>query len=114
MITETIITIDIFTYKLKIVVYDNVKEIRNKYPDMKVEWDGVTYDYSDHKTMVIIPYNNMRTCIHEMEHVKNCILKSLNHNHDYDHDELDAYIMEYLYDKVEKAIEKHKKKKRKN
>lgn len=107
MITERIITIPIYKYKLKIVVYDDFKEVIDKYPNSAGPGcNGLLVDYGD-KAMMVIPKNNMSVTVHECEHAKNAIWLRIGHTPVSNNDEVDAYLLEYIYEQAEKTIKKH-------
>lgn len=109
MITEKSFIVPIYDFKVEVSVFDNLKEVQKKYPEyMKegtsactLEWEG----YS--KSKLIIPSYKYSTVIHELEHVKNLIWKAKGYKTCENNDEVDAYLLEYLYDKVDKIIRSH-------
>ena len=108
MLTEKTITIPIYEYKLKIVVFDDINDVRDKYPnlDIGVGCDGLLIDYGD-KSMMCIPANNLSVVIHECEHAKNAIWLRIGHKPTADNDEVDAYLLEYIWEQSDKVIKKH-------
>lgn len=107
MLTEKSIIIPIFRYSLKIVVFDSIKEFRDKYPDLLEDNPkGALIDYGD-KSMICIPPNDMGTLIHECEHAKNAIWKRIGFIPTSENDEPDAYLVEYIYNETLKVIKKH-------
>lgn len=107
MITEKIISVPIFRYKLKIVVFDTFEELRGKYSSVVTEIvSGLTVDYTD-KAMVCVPPNDPLVVVHECEHVKNLVWQRIGFVPTPQNDEPDAYLLEYIYNEIMKVINKH-------
>lgn len=108
MITEKNVIIPIYEYKLKIVVFDNIKEVIDKYPDINANsgCNGLLADYGDHSIMCV-PANNMRIVVHECEHAKNAIWLRIGQTTVSNNDEVDAYLLEYIWEQADKVIKKH-------
>ena len=47
------------------------------------------------------------TVAHECVHLKNCIWKYIGYKPEANNDEVDAYLVEYLFDQVSKVVAKH-------
>lgn len=109
MITDRILTIKTFNdYRLRVVIYDDVNEIKDRW-EFGEGNNGKTYMWT-WKTCIIVPYNDLPTTVHEIEHAKNSILNAAEHKPDYNNDEIDAYLMGYIFKEIEKLREIHKKK----
>lgn len=105
MITEKNIKIPIYGFKLKIVIFDNRKEIEEKYPEMNL-YLGATLEYTNGCT-VIIPVEDITTAVHECEHAKNSVWRFIGYNPQSSNDEVDAYLLTYIFSEVNKVIQKH-------
>lgn len=108
MITERTFKVPIFDVKILVVIADSVEEARQKYPDhVKESTLGVT-SLIEGKIQVILPRpKNSCYMVHELEHVKNFILDTIDHIVSANNDEVDAYLIEYLYSKVDKIVKEH-------
>lgn len=109
MITEKSFIVPLYDFKVEVVVFDNIKEVREKYP---VFMDGgtlaCTVEYPGYsKVKVIVPTYRYASMVHELEHVKNLIWKAKGYKPQEDNDEVDAYLIEELYVRVDKIIRKH-------
>lgn len=109
MITEGRFNVPIYDFKVEVTVFDTPEEARKKYS----EWItgtclGCTVEYfSGDKCKLIIPSYNMSTVIHELEHVKNLIWKYREIKTILENDEPDAYLIGFLFEKVEKILKRH-------
>lgn len=109
MITETNFIVPIYDFKVEVCVFDDLKEVQKKYPEFMTEGTkACTVEYFNaSKVKVIVPTYKYSSVIHELEHAKNLIWKAKGYKSDINNDEVDAYLLEYLYDKVDKIIKKH-------
>ena len=108
MITEKSFIVPIYNFKVEVVVFDSLLEVRNKYPEfMTVGTKACTVEYSNSMAKIIVPSYKYSSVIHELEHIKNLIWKDKGYKPQENNDEPDAYLIEYLYDKVDKIIRKH-------
>lgn len=109
MITEKSFIVPIYDFKVEVSVFDDLKEVQEKYPEYvnrgicacTLEWEGCS------KAKLIIPSYKYSLVVHELEHVKNLIWKAKGYKPQENNDEVDAYLLEYLYDKVDKIIRNH-------
>lgn len=107
MLTEKIIIVPIYRYVLRIVVFDDFKEVCDKYSEVTYSDNkGTVIDYGD-KSMICVPPDDIPTVVHECEHVKNSIWKRIGFIPTSENDEPDAYLIEYLYKEVMKVVNKH-------
>lgn len=109
MITEKSFIVPIYDFKVEVAVFDSLNEAKKEFPEYMN--DGIkacTLEWSNcSKARVIIPSYNYSTIVHELEHVKNLIWKAKGYKAQESNDEVDAYLLEYLYDKVDKIVKKH-------
>lgn len=110
MITKRIINVPIYDYKVTIVVVDDYSEAKSIYPDTDNDTNGLVLE-NKNNSILIIPPNNPSIIIHECEHLKNCIWNYIGQKADSTNDEVDAYLIEYLFVQVSKVVEKHNSKK---
>jgi hypothetical protein len=109
MITERSFIVPIYDFKIEVAVFDSLKEAQAKFPEFMAEGTkACTVEYFHAaKVKLIVPSYRYSTVVHELEHTKNLLWKSKGHKPQEDNDEVDAYLIEYLYDKVDKIIRKH-------
>lgn len=109
MITETNFEVPIFHFKVEVVVFDKLDEAKVKYSEFLSEGaDACTVEYVNaSKAKVIIPSNNYICVVHELEHIKNLIWKAKGYKPQENNDEVDAYLIEYLFERIDKIIKKH-------
>lgn len=110
MITKRIIKVPIYDYKVTIVVADDWKEAKSIYPDIDNDANGLVLE-GKNASVLIIPPNNPSIIVHECEHLKNCIWNYIGQKADSTNDEVDAYLVEYLFGQVSKVVAKHNSKK---
>ena len=107
MLTHKVIIVPIYRYALRIVVFDDFKEVVETFPEVKHnDSKGTVIDYGD-KSMICVPPDDIPTVVHECEHVKNSIWKRIGFIPTPENDEPDAYLLEYLYKEVMKIVKKH-------
>lgn len=114
MITQKRINIPIFSYRLTIIIFDEWEELTGLIP--KHIYDdcyGSRGVASDNGCSGIICVGSKfgSTIPHECEHVKNYIWNFIGYTPSADNDEVDAYLLTYLYEKVTDVWYKHKDKK---
>lgn len=108
MITEGKFRVPIYEFIVKVTIFDNLEEAREKYPKfMTGDLIGCTVEYFDSKCHLIVPSDKLSTIVHELEHTKNIIWKVKGVTCILDNDEPDAYLMGYLFEQVEKILRKH-------
>ena len=109
MITEKSFILPIYDFKVEVAVFDNLKEAQDKFPDFIDEsTKACTVEYfKTPKVKIIVPSYKYSSMVHELEHAKNIVWKVKGYKPQEDNDEVDAYLLEYLYDKIDKIIRKH-------
>lgn len=107
MITEKNIIVPIYRYALKIVIFDDFKEVKEAIPDIDSnDSKGLLLDYGD-RSIICVPPHDTLTIVHECEHAKNAIWRRIGFIPTLENDEPDAYLIEYLYKEVMKIVKKH-------
>lgn len=114
MIINKDIVVPIFKFVVKVVIFDNIEEVRQDKDYRRYFTNNeaaVTLKWSENSSIckIIIPRNNISVAVHEIEHVKNLIWKHIEYEPTNNNDEVDAYLLEYLTEKILKLIEKDKK-----
>ena len=108
MITEKSFIVRIYDFKVEVAVFDNLEEAHRKFSDfMDKGTKACTVEYPDSRVKVIVPSYRYAYMVHEIEHIKNIIWKVKGYKYQEDNDEVDAYLLEYLYDRIDKIIRKH-------
>lgn len=110
MVTEKIIKVPIFEFKIKVVVFDDTKEAIEQFPEyFKQDYLALTLEHIDTcKATIIIPSKYYGSTVHELIHVKNLLFKAKGIKPDIDNDEVEAYLVSWLYEQVDVIIKKHK------
>ena len=109
MVTEKIIKVPIFDFKLRVVVFDDTKEAIEWCPEyFKQGYSALTLEHTDScKATIIIPSKYYGSTVHELVHAKNLLFKAKGIKPDVDNDEVEAYLMSWLYEQVDVIIKKH-------
>lgn len=106
MVTKKTIKVPIYDYRVIIVVADTLKEVYKIYPDIDYEGKACVAEYTNYSIIAIPPYQP-GIIAHECVHLKNCIWKYIGYKPEANNDEVDAYLVEYLFDQVSKVVAKH-------
>ena len=106
MITKKVIKVPIYDDKVIIVVADNLNEARELYPTIGENIKACVLEGSGY-SIIVVPPNQLNLVIHECLHLKNCIWNHIGYKPISNNDEVDAYLIEYLFDQVLKTINKH-------
>lgn len=108
MITRKNMIIPIFDYKLTILIFDKWEELRGIIPDNEIDVEARAITLSRHGaslTAVNAKYGS--SIVHEAEHIKNNLWIHIGYNPQKDNDEVDAYVIAYIYDKIANVYYKH-------
>lgn len=109
MITQKKLTIPIFDYKLSIIIYDDWEEV--KYLDLaSKDENNAPAGFTKWKfgsAIVAIQSNKSSSIVHEAEHVKNLIWEYIGYTPQANNDEVDAYLLTYIYNKIVNVYYKH-------
>ena len=108
MITQKKMIIPIFDYKLTVVIFDKWEELGRFLPkeEMKQEAKAITINQYG-ASLVAINSKRGSSIIHEAEHIKNSIWRYIGYTPQEDNDEVDAYLITYIYDKITSVFYKH-------
>lgn len=109
MLTEGRFKVPIYDFTIKVTVFDNIQEAHEKYPHIvNSSMLGCTAEHIGFpECHMIIPHSGVDTIIHEVEHAKNLIWKFIGYNPQSGNDETDAYLIGFIYKKVDTIIKKH-------
>lgn len=105
MITQRKVMIPIFDYKLTIVIYDDWNETRHMFDDGPEPRAVTRHTYG--AALVAINSKHGNSIVHEAEHVKNLIWDYIGYIPQRDNDEVDAYLITYIYKKIVDVFYKH-------
>ena len=109
MITKRKITIPIFEYKLTIVIFDDWEELRGYLPEEEFEIEARAITLSTYgASLVAINSKRGSSIVHEAEHIKNHIWDFIGYRSQVDNDEVDAYVITYIYEKITDVFYKHR------
>lgn len=107
MITKKTINIPIFRVKLLIVVADTTEECLQIDSRVDTGCDSCVIDYCDGRVAIFISSKEQAVVIHECLHVKNAVWNRIGYEPCVNNDEVDAYLIAYIYKEVKKVIDKH-------
>lgn len=102
--------IPIFDYKLTVVIFDKWEELERFLPKEEMEQEAKAITINQYgASLVAINSKRGSSIIHEAEHIKNSIWRYIGYTPQEDNDEVDAYLITYIYDKEQlQLIEKYK------
>lgn len=107
MITKKTLTIPIFEVRLTIVIFDRWEEAE-KYSSDGIPCKGFTEASPAYNNIVVaIDSHYEYTIIHECEHIKNFVWMHIGYRPQSDNDEVDAYLLKYIYKRVIEVFRKH-------
>lgn len=108
MITKKVLKVPLYPCKIEILIYDNNDEIRKFRGDVEY-CSGFCDYYKDGYIRIAIKSSSKNSAIvHECEHAKNFVFKYIEYKSDINNDEVDAYLIGWIADKVTKLYNKHK------
>lgn len=109
MITKKNIIVPIFDYKLTVIIFDDWVELRNYLPEEDFMEESKAITISVHgASLVAINSKRGSSIVHEAEHIKNHIWHFIGYRPQRDNDEVDAYVITYLYNKIVDVYYKHR------
>lgn len=108
MITKRRTIIPIFDYKLSIVIFDDWEELEGIIPNEELDVSAKAITVSNHgASLVAVNAKCGSSIIHEAEHIKNNLWIYIGYNPQKDNDEVDAYVITYIYNKIVDVYYKH-------
>lgn len=111
MVTQKKINIPIFNYKLTIIVSDSWEEAKSRLPIQDINLEGsraVTISNRNIGGSVVAVLSGCQSSIvHEAVHVKNNVWEYIGYRPQADNDEIDAYLVTYIYEKIMEVYSKH-------
>jgi hypothetical protein len=106
MITKRTIKVPIYDYKITIVVADDWREAKKILPCLE-EGNRACVLEGPNDSTIVIPPKQSGYVVHECVHLKDCIWNYIGYTPDASNDEVDAYLVEYLFNEVCKVIDRH-------
>lgn len=98
MVTQKKINIPIFDYKLTIVIFDKWEEVEHLFDGGPEPRAIVKSQYG--ASLVAVNSKSESSIVHEAEHIKNNIWDFIGYRPQRDNDEVDAYLITYIYNKI--------------
>ncbi len=104
MVKEKIIKLPMFNYRIKVVIFDDYKDIQDTYPEFNPSSHAaLTLEYSgSSQCVVLLPKDKdfISNMTHELVHAKNCLFRFIQQYCERDNDEVEAYILGYLVSEI--------------
>lgn len=108
MITKRKLLIPIFDYKLTIVIFDDWEEVKRSLAPEERDIESRAVTLSIHgASMVMVNSRRGSSIVHEAGHIKNAIWRYIGYTPMRDNDEVDQYVVTYIYDKIVEVFYKH-------
>lgn len=117
MLTTKKIIIPLYEIKLTIFIFDNWSEVKSALPEDEQDSEsrGVTWTGNNNNGSfaigTAIHSKHKLFAVHEAEHIKNLIWLQIGYRPDPNNDEVDAYLIKYIYSNIMDAIISHIEKK---
>lgn len=108
MVTQKKIIIPIFDYHMKVIIYDKWSEVEHLF-DGGNEPRAITISDGRGNSVVAVNSKFGSSIIHEAEHIKNAIWRYIGYTPMRDNDEVDAYLLTYIYNKIVDVFYRHDK-----
>lgn len=105
MVTKKKMTVPIFDYRLTILIYDSWDEVSYLFDSGPEPLAITRFQYG--AALVAVNSKRGSSIIHEAEHIKNNIWEYIGYRPQRDNDEIDAYVITYIYDKIVDVFYKH-------
>lgn len=103
--------IPIYDVKLAVYVFDKWEEIQSALPEEErdVQSKGITWTNNNDFFLISVAIDSRYrlSAVHEAEHIKNMIWDYIGYTPQSGNDEVDAYLIKYVYSLIKKVIEKH-------
>lgn len=107
MLTQKKMTIPIFDVGFRVCIFDDWSEVEDIVGDSEPS-KGVTLAFPEsQRILVAVNRHFPSTIVHEAEHVKNYIWRFIGYKPMEDNDEVDAYLLKYIYNRIVEVFYKH-------
>ena len=108
MITQMKMIILIFDYKFTVVIFVQWEELGRFLRKEEMEQESRAISINHYRASLVAINSKMgSSIIHEAEHIKNSIWRYIGYTPQEDNDEVDAYLITYIYDKITSVFYKH-------
>ena len=111
MVTQKKIEIPIFRYKLTIIISDSLEEAEPRLPVNDLDLGSTRAVTLSNGTIgasvVAVRADCQSSIVHESVHVKNNIWEYIGYRPQANNDEIDAYLVTYIYEKIMEVFRKH-------
>lgn len=109
MITKRKIKVPIYNFIVDFTIFDEWKEITEWCDNVEDEREGfiLTDVYYPNIIKMFTNSGYRSNIVHEIIHIKNQIFSIIGQKVDTDNDEVEAYLVEYLYKELVKVYEAH-------
>lgn len=108
MITQKKMIVPIFDYKLTIVIFDKWEELGKFLPKEEMEQEAKAITINQYgASLVAINSKRGNSIVHEALHIKNSIWRYIGYTPQASNDEVDAYLLTYIYKKITDVFYKH-------
>lgn len=108
MITKKNMIIPIFDYKLTVLIFDKWEELEGIIPDEELDVSARAITISKHgASLVAVNAKCGSSIVHEAEHIKNNLWIHIGYTPQKDNDEVDAYVITYIYNKIVNVYYRH-------
>lgn len=111
MVTNKKIQVPIYNFTIYVTIFDKWEEVVKWYSDDKEdEREGflLTKTSDPTKMKLFVNVENPSCIIHEITHIKNIIFDTIQYIPNKHNDEPEAYLVQYLYNKIVEVYYKHK------
>lgn len=111
MKTTRKINVPIYNFTIYFTVFDKWEEVSKIFGSETNQREGFLLTSSQYPTILKMYTDSAceNNVVHEAIHIKNIIFDTIGHKCDYDNDEPETYLVEYLYDKLIKVFKLHNK-----
>lgn len=108
MITKKNKIIPIFDYKLTIMIFDDWEELKGLLPNEEMGHSARAITLSNYSSsLVAVNAKYGSSIVHEAEHIKNNLWEYIGYRPQRDNDEVDAYVITYIYNIIADVYYKH-------
>lgn len=108
MILRRNLIIPIFNYKLSVIIFDEEDWDKvSQYSNSGTKLKGFV-NYKPGEARVFIGSQFGSTIVHESEHIKNLIWDWIGYTPQPNNDEVDSYLITYIYNKITDVFYKHR------
>jgi hypothetical protein len=106
MITQKKLVIPIFDFTIYVFIIDKWEELKGKFGN--IEMSGlIEYDLTRGVASLVINTSNKKTIVHEANHIKNLIWRYIGYTPQPENDEVDSYLVAYIYNRIVDIYDKH-------